>query len=109
MEDQHRVEDSFRAAALSLCGRWECFHFEQLGPPQTVELDEPVEYPARSAVQTLTNRIETLGAVEAAGSLLRSRILSDLNVELSAHNRLDLTLEALCLRPAWSNLFTAEE
>jgi hypothetical protein len=49
------------------------------------------------------------GGLNAAKTLLRSSALSDGLVELWKHKRLDLTMEALILRPPWRSLFTNEE
>ncbi len=53
--------------------------------------------------------VTELGGVQAARSLLRSNALSDGLVELWERGRLDLTMEALVLRPPWKILFTSEE
>src|SRR5207249_7519423 len=96
MESLDGVGDRFQKAALRVCERWGCLDFSNAGDV------------SNATMAAIKRRIETGGA-EAIQPLLHSESPSDGFLELWARDRLDLTLEALCLRPAWSQLFTPEE
>jgi hypothetical protein len=66
---------------------------------------EECAYNATRFLQLVT----TQGGLQAAKTLLHATGLSDGFVALWQHGRLDLTMEALVLKPPWSNLFTEEE
>jgi hypothetical protein len=53
--------------------------------------------------------VTTLGGLQAAKTLLHASGLSDGFVALWQHERLDLTMEAMVLKPPWDGLFTEEE
>lgn len=108
MEHSDQIENRFKSAALELCRRWECFNFEQKNPGKILPGWEAETVYGNHPIEGLKRRIETTGG-EAASDFLRSQPLSDIIVELSAQNRLDLAMEALCIRPAWSDLLSAED
>ena len=97
MEPRIQIEDRFHNAALSVCQRWRCLDFRSS------------DQGFNDAADALKSDIETRGGVEAARLFLRSESPSEVFVELSTRHRLDLTLEALCLRPAWSVLFSVQQ
>ena len=53
--------------------------------------------------------ISELGPLATAKRLIGSDVPSDGFTRLYELGRLDLTVEAVCLDPQWSDLFTAEE
>lgn len=57
----------------------------------------------------IRQQVQNLGATTAAHRCLRSRRTSDGFGLLAQKGRLDLSLEALILKPAWGSLFSDEE
>jgi len=55
------------------------------------------------------NMVNEKGGLEAAKILLHSDKVSEGYVELYMRGRLDLTMEALVIKPEWSELFSSEE
>lgn len=53
--------------------------------------------------------VSTMGGLQAAKILLRASGFSDGLTELWRCGRLDLSMEAVVLEPAWQTLFTEEE
>ena len=108
MQNERR-DDRFTAALSYLCKRWECSGFQRTESEGTLVQGKGWVYPADHPIQALRDSLHALGGALAAGRLMPSPIMADFNLDLAAHNRLDLTLDALCLRPAWRELFDAEE
>lgn len=57
----------------------------------------------------MQQQIQNLGAIAAAHRCLQGRRTSDGFAQLAQKGRLDLSLEALILKPEWGGLFTDEE
>jgi len=64
-----------------------------------------LHYSARRYLAMLRRR----GGVETAKRLLHSKQIAQGYTILEEANRLDLTVEALVLKPEWRELFTSEE
>jgi len=105
-----RIDDRFTAALSYLCKRWECSEFQRTDSEGTL-VPGPWrwEYAPDHPIQALRHNLRVSGGVLAARRLLPSQIMAEFNLDLLAHRRLDLTLDALCLRPAWRKLFDVEE
>ena len=79
------------------------FHTAMTGIYRTAK--DAAGYDAKYFLQMLAEH----GGLETARRLLHADTVSDGYTELWKRHRLDLTVEALVIRPQWKELFTDEE
>src|SRR2546422_949175 len=104
--EERITEERFDVAVRYLCERWGCFDFKQRNPGKYFPQDENA---LDARVRLLKSDTDRLGAVTAIQRRLRDEAKDDVLLELAAYNRLDLTIESLSLRPAWSSIFAETE